>query len=301
MSDAPAPVVRRRIAKTITLPHAEPGFMGEGHTAVEVLDARALEQNDPFVLLMDDRLDLPPGLRKMGGAHPHAGLETVTLFLEGVMVDPDEGDTVPGDAQWMTAGRGVIHGENVMAGGRMRILQLWVRLPKAAREVAPRVQLLKRDEVPTRREPGVLARVYSGRSGELESPTQNYAQVTLVDFTLEPGASTEQHLPASYNGFLYVIDGSTKLGPERTQVAKGQVAWLDRPSGQGDSVLRLEGGDHGGRVVLYAGQPQNEPLMHHGPFLAGSQPQMLQVFSNYRSGSFQPLSALMAERRAKAS
>ncbi len=287
-------MIRRRIACTVTLPNAQPGFMGPGHTAVEVLEADALPQNDPFILLMDDRLDLSPELRQLGGAHPHAGIETVTLFLEGSMADADEGDTLPGDAQWMTAGRGVIHSENIRAGGRLRILQLWVRLPRAAASVAPRVQLIKRDSVPTRREQGVVARIYSGQSGDLASSTQNYAPVTLVDFELQAGATTEQVLPASYNGFLYVIDGAVRLGPERTSVAKGHLAWLDRPSGTGDSVLRLEGGEAGGRVVLYSGQPQNEPLIHHGPFVAGSREELVELFGQYRAGHFQRLSELMA-------
>ena len=289
-------LVKRRIAKTVTLPAAEPGFMGDGHTAVEVLTPTQLVQNDPFILLMDDRLDLTPEVRQLGGAHPHAGLETVTLFLEGSAVDPDEGDTVPGDAQWMTAGRGVIHGENLLAGGRMRVLQLWVRLPKASRGVPARVQLIKRADVPTRHEPGATARVYSGASGDAQSQTLNYAPVTMVDFQLEPGATVEQQLPASDNGFLYVIAGSTRLGPERTWVAEGQVAWLDRPPTSGDSVLRLEGGERGGRVVLYAGQPQNDPLIHHGPFVAGSQNDLIQVFNDYRAGQFTRLSTLLKNR-----
>ena len=78
-------LVQRRLARVVTLPSPEPGFLGPGHTAIEVLTPRDLAGNDPFVLLMDDRLDLDPEVRTLGGAHPHAGLETVTLLLEGAL------------------------------------------------------------------------------------------------------------------------------------------------------------------------------------------------------------------------
>ena len=89
----------RQLARIVTLPPASPGFLGDGHTAIEVLEPQDTAANDPFVLLTDDRLDLGPVVKTIGGAHPHAGLETVTLFLEGALLDPHEGDTAEGDVQ----------------------------------------------------------------------------------------------------------------------------------------------------------------------------------------------------------
>jgi redox-sensitive bicupin YhaK (pirin superfamily) len=97
----------RRISRTVTTPPPAPGFIGRGHTVVEVVTSERLGDSDPFVLLMDDRLDIPTR-RQIGGAHPHAGLETVTLILEGSLFDRDEGEMRAGDAVWMTAGRGII-------------------------------------------------------------------------------------------------------------------------------------------------------------------------------------------------
>ena len=288
---APAGIARR-VARTVTLPPPAPGFLGAGHTAIEVLDPRSLEANDPFVLLMDDRLDLGPTPRKIGEAHPHAGLETVTLFLEGNVADRDEGDTVAGDAQWMTAGRGIIHSENIVTSGKTRILQLWVRLPKSARHADPRVQLIRLSTLPIRREPGVEARVYSGSSGGVHSPTQNHAPVTLVDFLLDASASVQQELPASYAGFLYVLEGTATIGDAPAHA--GQVAFLARSSdAEGSSPkLQISAGTDGARVVLYAGQPQNEPLLHYGPFVAGSEADLVRLFAEYRAGRFQRLSEL---------
>jgi len=287
-------LIPRRLARVVTLPSAEPGFLGPGHTAIEVLTPRDLAGNDPFVLLMDDRLDLDPEVRTLGGAHPHAGLETVTLLLEGALGDRDEGDMGVGDVQWMTAGRGIIHGENTRIGGRARILQLWVRLPSADRAATPRVQLVRRATAPVRREDGVVATLYSGRTGELDSPTMNFAPVTMVDFEIPAGRSIAQALSGRENGFLYVIDGSVEVGRSRQHLERGQVGWLDRPTGDAGSELTLAS-DDGGRVLLYAGVRQDEALVHHGPFVAGSRDEIGRLFEAYRRGGFQRLSALSSE------
>src|SRR5215471_21392017 len=106
------PAASRSLARVVTVPTPVPGFIGEGHTAVEVVAPSDLAATDPFVLLMDDRLDIARR-RQIGGAHPHAGIETVTLVLEGTLHDRDEGALQAGDVVWMTAGRGVIHNEAV--------------------------------------------------------------------------------------------------------------------------------------------------------------------------------------------
>jgi len=287
-------MLQRQIARVVTLDPPAPGFLGRGHTAVEVLDAEDLVGNDPFVLLMDDRVDVGPTKRQMGGAHPHAGLETVTFVLEGHSTDHDEGDAGAGDVQWMTAGRGIIHSENVEMQGKVRVLQLWVRLPARDRSVAPRVQLITGKDAPRRVENGAVAVVYSGSSGALRSPTLNHAPVTLVDFQLQAGASIDQVLPASYNGFLLVLDGSIVVG-DRT-ITSGQTGWLDRPAGDDDSVLVVAGGPQGGRAVLYSGAPQNEPTMQHGPFVAGDEAELVGLYKAFRGGGFVRLSELAHSR-----
>src|SRR5262245_11993156 len=115
----------RNLSRIVTPPPEAPGFIGEGHTAVEVVQPDALGASDPCVLRMDDRLDIHPR-RQIGGAHPHAGLETVTLVLEGWLDDRDEGRLEAGDLVWMTAGRGIVHSEAIETSGRSRILQLWI-------------------------------------------------------------------------------------------------------------------------------------------------------------------------------
>ncbi|MDP9202580.1 MAG: pirin family protein [Gemmatimonadota bacterium] len=127
----------REIGRVVKLPPPAPGFLGEGHTAVTVVDASEFARNDPFIVLMDDRLDLPDG-REAGGAHPHSGFETVTFVLEGALRDRDEGTLGTGDVLWMTAGSGVIHNENVVPLGRSRVLQLWLTSRRRAVSCARR-------------------------------------------------------------------------------------------------------------------------------------------------------------------
>ncbi len=293
---ASSPVSVRAVARVAKAPPPAPGFIGQGHTAVEVLDAADLVGNDPFVLLMDDRLDLPER-RRIGGAHPHAGLETVTFVLEGAAHDRDEGTLEPGDVLWMSAGRGVIHNEWVESEPRARILQLWVRLPAADRDGAPRFELVRGAAAPRRREGGAEVTLYSGATWGLRSPTHNHAPVTLADVRLDPGAELALDLPADQAGFLYVLEGEVLAGSAARPVAAGEVGFLDRPSGSGASALTVRAADRSTRFVLYAGRPQREPLVHHGPFVAGSPQGIARLFHTFRSGGFERLSEVAARQR----
>ena len=261
--------------------------------AVMVVSPDEFVSNDPFILLADDRLELRDG-QPAGGPHPHAGFETVTFMLEGSIHDRDEGVLEAGDVQWMTAGRGIIHGESVVPRGRTRLLQLWLTLPKSQRGAAPGFRNIRRDSVPVRREVGAEVRIYSGSSGSHLAPTWNHVPVTLADIRLEPGATLDQNLPSSYNGFLYVLEGSVHAGEGETPLEMGQVGWLDRPEGEGSSTLRISSGARGARLVHYAGQPQNDRIVVHGPFVGDSREDIARLYQEYRDGRFPRLSELTA-------
>ena len=139
----------RGLADVITLPVPGPGFIGEGHTAIHVMQGREFARTDPFIMLADDRVDLPPGTRA-GGPHPHAGFDIVTFAVEGEARDRDEGLLRAGDVLWMTAGSGVVHNEDVEPLGRLRILQLWTTLPSGSRWAAVRAYAAGKGACPTR-------------------------------------------------------------------------------------------------------------------------------------------------------
>lgn len=265
-----------------------PGFAGPGHTASEVFGPRNIGRTDPFVMLMDDQLDFKPG-QPVGEPHPHAGLETVTLMLQGSLNDSAEGPLDEGDLAWMTAGRGVVHNEDVTATGYARILQLWVALPRALRDIQPEFERVPVASLPIRRDPGVEARLYSGRSGDLLSPTRNRVPITIVDFHLTPGSRVNQTLPGAYRGFLFVVDGALSSGDARLD--SGEVGWLD-PVGGGETELVLRAGKDGARVLLYAGLPLSERLLQRGPFVAGSEDEIATRYREYRAGAFARMSRL---------
>jgi redox-sensitive bicupin YhaK (pirin superfamily) len=282
----------RPLSRVYRTPPAAPGFIGEGHTAVEVVAPTALATSDPFVLLMDDRLDVPTR-RQIGGAHPHAGLETVTLVLEGTLHDRDEGALSAGDLIWMTAGRGIIHSEAVEALGKSRILQLWVALPAGDRDLTPSFEIVRKDAAPVVRAPGVEGRLYSGASGSARAATRNRTPVTLLDLDLASGTRFEQDLPAAYNGFVYVITGDASIG-DRT-VTAGDVAWFT-PAAQATNLV-ISAGARGARLVLYAGRPIGEPLVQHGPFVAGSRSEIGDLYQRFRAGQFASMSELARRQR----
>lgn len=199
----------------------------------------------------------------------------------------------------MTAGSGVIHNEDVKTKGRVRLLQLWLTLPKNERWTAPDFQAIHSDSIPVRHEPGAEIRIYSGSSREIQSGTRNRVPVTMVEINLEPRATAEQEVPASYNGFALVIDGSVQIG--ETVLSTGQVGWLDhsnddRPGDDGASVLHVVAGESGARLILYAGQPQRDPIVSYGPFVGDSRQDIARLFAEYQAGEFPRLSELKKQR-----
>ena len=114
-----------------------------------------------------------------------------------------------------------------------------------------------------RREKGAEIRVYSGSSAGLQSGTRNHVPVTMVEINLEPHASAELEIAASYNGFAFVIDGSVRIGD--TELNTGQVGWLDRPTDNGTSVLRVVAGESGARLICMRDslkETRSYPMVH---------------------------------------
>jgi len=281
-----------RTISRIDRPIPEPGFLGEGHTAVPVIRSEQFELNDPFILLMDDRVHLK-GDRPAGGPHPHAGFETVTFVVDGKLQYHDrngEGFLEAGDVQWMTAGRGVIHTETIDRAIDLRILQLWLTLPKKDRWVPPASQDIRGASVPVRREPGAELRLYSGSSGGLKSPTRNHVPVTLADIRLEPNASIEQDLDHQDNGMVYGLEGSYRVDDHILRA--GEVGWLNRLKGKGTGTLRITAGESGARVLLYAGRMQHEPIVHYGPFVGDTNEDIVRAYQNYRAGQMGHINAI---------
>jgi redox-sensitive bicupin YhaK (pirin superfamily) len=285
--------IKRKLVQ-IQTPAPHQGFLGPDHTARAVIQV-PYPDSDPFILLMDDILDKQDD-EPVGGPHPHAGFETVSLLLEGEIGDPAH-KMKAGDLQMMTAGSGIIHTETIDTKTRMRLLQLWLNLPQQHRWATPRVQDLPAAQVPVITSDGLHIRVYSGTLAGITSPLQNYTPVIIAELKLEPGITTTQQLPASYSSFLYVIEGAVQVGAENKVLNQDQVGWLDRFSEEAASELILTAGEAGARIVLYAGQPQGDPIVSHGPFIGDTEADIKRLYSDFRQGKMEHISGVPDAQR----
>jgi redox-sensitive bicupin YhaK (pirin superfamily) len=285
--------VKRKLVRQYS-PTAERGFLGAGHFARPVIQG-AFADTDPFILLMDDVLDKKTD-EPVGGPHPHAGFETVSLLLEGEMGD-EAHPMMGGDLQMMTAGSGVIHTETMAKKIKMRLLQLWLTLPKKQRWAQPRVQEISLSKVPKTSVDGVEINVYSGTLNGVVSPVRNYTPVIIADIRMRANTSTILNLPASFTTFLYVLDGSLSLGDERKLLKQNQVGWLDRSVEESESQLSLFAGDAGARFVLYSGQPQGVPIVSHGPFIGDTQEDISRLYQEFRSGKMKHIESVSESQK----
>lgn len=281
--------MKQRKIDRITSNPPHPGFLGEGHTASAVIDGSNFKQTDPFILLMDDRLNLPGG-PPVGGAHPHAGFETVTFILQG-----NDKEWKTGTLELMTAGKGIVHTEEITTKTDVRILQMWLALPPSQRWADPFFQEIFVEDVPTLKTTTSEVRVYSGSSHGLTSPLQNHTPFTLVDFTLEKNSEAQQELPASFNGFIYVVEGSVWISGKK--VGKDQAGWLDRSDDEGDSTIVFHTEDETARFILYAAEPHGVPIVSHGPFIGNTDDDIRRLYREFRQGQMPHVKDLPKEKR----
>lgn len=164
----------------------------------------------------------------------------------------------PGDLQWMTAGRGVLHCEMPYGNELCHGLQLWVNLPKKLKMVEPAYQELKDNQIPRSSKDGVEVKVIAGESMGVKSPVYTRTPTMYLDFKLNKGSRFSQPIPTGWNAFLYVIEGEGSFGPESNKVeskAHHTVVFAKN----GDTVEFRNEKSSLLHLVLVAGEPINEP------------------------------------------
>jgi quercetin 2,3-dioxygenase len=267
-----------RIADTTVRPG-----QGPNHRVRVVVEPGSWNETDPFLALMEDWF--APGTF---GPHPHRGFETVTYVLEGKLRHRDnhggEGILQAGDAQLMTAGRGIIHDEEPVSG-EVHSLQLWLNLPSRLKMTEPRYQDLLSSSVPVRNEPGARIRVFSGHSGDAAAATLNHVPLTMLDITLEQGTVIAQDSSPGETVFIYVIEGAVVAGANRMRASAGQVAWFHAGEGSSSPGITLEALDDT-HAVYFGARPLREPVAASGPFVMNTQEEIRQAFQDYRAGLF---------------
>jgi redox-sensitive bicupin YhaK (pirin superfamily) len=264
---------------------AQPTRDGAGVRLSRVLGGRALAMLDPFLLLDEFHSDEPNDYAAGFPDHPHRGFETVTYMLQGAMEHKDSvgnsGRLRPGSAQWMTAGKGIVHSEMPkQERGLMWGYQLWVNLPRAHKLIKPRYQDIAPERIPELDREGARIRVVAGSAFGATGPiTEIDVDPLFLDVTVTKGVRFESPLAAGHNAFAYVVEGAVRLGPSRTELRQGQLAVL----GAGDRVIA--GCDaQSGRMLLIAGRPLNEPVARGGPFVMNTQDEIRQAWDDYRTG-----------------
>ncbi len=250
-------------------------------------------RTDPFLLLSEDWFSIP-GFEW----HPHRGLETVTLVLDGVLEHADNaghaGLLEAGDVQWMTAGRGIVHRELAYRDEHVHTLQLWVNLPARSKMVESRYQDLRASDRP-RIEGGAGSRVdiISGELGGVRGPAQNHWPITGAVVTLEPGAAASLDLPGHDRAFAYVLGGQVRIDDH--DVNAGQIVWsepLDLPGLPVElGVLEMVATDLDGpsSVMVFSGQPIGEPVAMGGPFVMNHRHEVTRALDDFRRGRFGPI------------
>jgi len=248
---------------------------------------RVSNEHDPFLLFdhfaFNDPLEGP--IRGFP-YHPHRGIETVTYMLEGSTAHRDslgnEGVIGPGDVQWMSSGRGILHEEMPRRGpsGNIYGFQLWVNLPSHLKMSEPRYQEVNAATIPTYEKDGVKIRVVAGTLDGVIGPVQDIAASPLyMDVQIDPDKEWTQAIPAGHTAIAYVFEGEGVFSGETVESVK---------------MLRFNDGDHitvksennPVRFMLIAGAPFKEPIVPYGPFVMNTLEEIKQTLLELRNGTF---------------
>jgi len=242
----------------------------------------------PF-LLLDEMGPANYGPGEAIGApwHPHRGFETVTYMLSGQMQHEDsagnKGDLNPGDVQWMTAGRGIIHSEEPHIefkknGGLMHGFQIWINLPAKYKMIKPRYQEIPANQSPTTEKNGVWVRVIAGECLGLKSSIDTMVPIEFIHVKMKEKSNLEKEIDQSLNTMIYVFGGEIVV--HNKVVKDGELALLS----YGEKLLISS--NKKSEFLILAGPELNEPIARHGPFVMNTREEIRQAFIDYQNGTF---------------
>jgi quercetin 2,3-dioxygenase len=267
-------------------------WVGDGFPVRSVFDYNGLGRElSPFLLLdYAAPYEFPPAADKRGGgAHPHKGFETVTIAYQGELEHRDSsgggGKIGPGDVQWMTAGRGIVHEEfhsqdYTRTGGPFQMVQLWVNLRAKDKGAAPGYQTLLKAQIPNVTLPGDAGtvRVIAGEFADKKGAAKTFSPINLWDVNLRGGKSAELPLPDGHTTTFLVMSGEVIVG-EGQPARAGELA-IFTPAGTGVRVTATSDA----HLLVMGGEPFHEPVVGHGPFVMNSRAEIQQAFEEYQMG-----------------
>lgn len=229
--------------------------------------------------------DQPRGVE----SHPHRGFETVTIVYQGEVEHKDNagnsGRIGPGDVQWMTAGRGILHEEKhgqdfTTKGGVFEVAQLWVNLPAEHKMTAPAYQELLAESIPTlTNQKGVKVRVIAGSYDDAKGSAKTFTPVNLWDAHVDAGASFDFSLPKGHTAMILLRRGEVVLDDQKAN--PGELITLSR-EGENVKIEALQNSD----LLIMSGAPIDEPIAGYGPFVMNTQEEIRQAIEDFRAGKF---------------
>jgi redox-sensitive bicupin YhaK (pirin superfamily) len=288
---------------------SQPTLEGAGVRLRRAFGFGVTAETDPFLLLDDFRNDRPEDYRAGFPWHPHRGIETITYVLAGTVEHQDslgnKGNLGPGDVQWMTAGRGILHQEMPQGdpAGRMHGFQLWANLPASHKMTAPRYQDIGAAAIPGLvDDDGTRVRIvcgdWRGRRGPVEGVA---ADPRYLDISVPPNLRKTIPVEIERHAFAYVFEGS---GAFRSASAPFGVL-TEKEGGDGtESIVRettgnrslvlfdsgdevsVQAGEQGIRFLLVSGKPLKEPVAWYGPIVMNTDAEIAQAVNELRNGTF---------------
>ena len=274
-------------------------WVGDGFPVRSLFSYTTLgERLSPFLLFdYTGPYTFTPTDSKRGvGQHPHRGFETVTLVYEGEVEHRDSsgggGVIGPGDVQWMTAGRGILHEEYhspafARSGGPFRVVQLWVNLPAKDKATPAAYQSILAADIPNVALPqgAGTVRVIAGDYDGTQGPAHTFSPINVWDIRLKAGTELTLPVPEGHGAAVVVLDGQLVLEGDVT-LGDAELVVLDRAGAQ----VSLRAGQDTSFVAL-SGQPLDEPIVGHGPFVMNTQEEINQAVEDFNSGRFLSASA----------
>ena len=286
---------------------SQPTMEGAGVQLRRAFGFGSTSEFDPFLLLDDFRNDNPEAYLAGFPWHPHRGIETITYVLAGTVEHGDSlgnrGRMGPGDVQWMTAGRGILHQEMPKGDekGRMHGFQLWSNLPSSLKMTQPRYQDISAADIPeVTDDDGTKVRVVVGDFWGKKGPVEGVAaDPRYLDVSVPPGVRKRFAVDRTLNAFAYVFAGSgTFREASQPRAVLTEPAGGDAPAqyertgnrslvlfDRGDEVV-VQAGDEGIRFLLVSGKPLEEPVAWRGPIVMNTPEELHQAYADLRAGTF---------------
>ena len=270
-------------------------FVGDGfrvHNFIPSGQRLDMKRMDPFIMLdYNSKFNFGPTSVPRGvGVHPHRGFETVTIAYQGKVEHHDSagggGIIGEGDVQWMTAASGVLHKEFherewANEGGIFQMVQLWVNLPAKYKMSPPKYQAIYNIEMENINlgENG-LVELIAGNYQDQKGPAYTFSPVNLMNAKLKAGGKAEYNFPAYFNTGALVIEGNIIINGEE-KVATNHFALFEN-EGEAFTIEATEDSI----ILILSGEPLNEPIVTHGPFVMNTKEEISQAFDDYNNGKF---------------